>query len=110
MSLLTTAIDLIDPGTVKEVHLSVFRPGVQASSCTIDGGQIAFFLIRPYWRGDVHMGVERTTLTVVTTIDFTSHTSFFAGVVVIHIRLIHITRRKHLRTECPAEDILNING
>ena len=56
------------------------------------------------------MGVERTTLTIVATIDFTRHTGIFTCVLIVHIRLIDITWRKYLSTIRPAEDIFNIDS
>ena len=47
MTHLTTTIGLIDLGTVFQVHLGIFRPGIHALAGAIDLGQITGTLVRP---------------------------------------------------------------
>ena len=110
MAHLTTAINLIDLGTIFQVHLGVFRPRVDTFSCAIDCGEIAFFLIRPYWRRNVYLGIERAALVIVSTIDRTRHTGFFIRVSIIHVGLVYITRWENLRAICTTKNITNLDS
>ena len=50
MTHLTAAIDLIDLGTAEHLNMRVFRPAVETLAGTIDRGQVALRLVRPYGR------------------------------------------------------------
>ena len=109
MSHLATAIDLIDLGTTEQVHLRVFRPCVNTVSGTIDGSQIAFRLVRPYGRRDIHLGEDRATLVVVTAINL-ADARMLARVLIIHYRLNDIARRQNLGTIGTTKNLLNLDG
>ena len=109
MSHLAAAIDLIDLGTFVQVHLRVFRPSVDTVTSTIDGGQIALRLVRPYGRRDVHLGEEGTTFVVVTTIDL-ADACLLTRVIIVHDGLNDIAGWQDLGTVSTTEDIIDLDG
>ena len=68
-AVLTTAIDLPYSGTIFQVNLRIFRPGILTEASTENRCQFTVGLIRPYWGCDVHRTVDGATETVITTID-----------------------------------------
>ena len=103
---LTATIDLPDIGTFLQIHLGIFRPGIFTSASTIDSAGIAIFL--QYRCRNIDLGVEGATHIVVTTIDSTIHTGISTKVV--HVCLIHITRRENVHAVCTTEDIVDLDG
>ena len=108
MTHLTTAIDLVDLSTFFQVHLRIFRPSVDTVTCSVNSSQQTFIIFLPYRRRDIHLGIERTSLVVVAAID--GITNGGITTTVVHIRLIHVTRRQNLRTISATEDFFDING
>ena len=87
LTIVTATVDLIDLGTVIQVHLGILRPCVRTKTGTIDRGQIVIFLILPHRCTDVHLSVERTVGRVVTTEEHV-HTCLLTTIV--HLGLIDI--------------------
>ena len=107
MSFLAAAINLIDIGTVLQVHIGIFRPCVLASTCAKDGGCPTFALVGPYGRVDVHMGKQCAALVVVAAID---STSLGIPALVVDIRLEDVARGERLRSVCPTVDTPHLDG
>ena len=106
MSHHAATVDFIDLSTILQVNHGVFRPGILTLACPIDGRQIAFdlfVLVRPYWRTDVHVGVERAALVVVAAKDGAVHYGLVAAIV--DVGLIDIAGWEDKRTVSPAEDV-----
>ena len=110
MTHLTAAIDLINPGTVEQLHVGVFRPAVVTLAGTIDGGQIALRLVRPYGRRDVHIGEDGASLAVVATVDGAGHHGVLTRIPIVHVRLDDVAGRQNFQTVGTAKDILYLDG
>ena len=107
MSHLATAIGLVDLGTVHEVHLGVFRPGVLTLACSIHRGIrhqdiplthacdliiiLDHFLLNDR-HVDVHSGIEGTALVVITSINGSIEQRNTFWIAWIGIGIFHVSR------------------
>ena len=110
---LAAAIDLIDPCTVVQVYLRVFRPSVSALACTIDGGEETFFLVAPHGAVDVHLAVERAAVVVVAAIEGSCHGGILAAVVqraFIDVARLITVLRSIVSTEGTGKEVLHLDG
>ena len=110
MTHLTTTIDLINLGSIEQVHLCVFRPSIDTIASTVNRSKVALCFIRPHGRRNVHLCEESSALAVVTAVDGTRHKGCLVCVPIVHDGLDNIARRQNLSAKGSTENLFDFNS